>query len=205
MGIYQDRVLPRLLDKVMGRPSTHAARAKVCSGLHGDVIEIGFGTGLNIAHYPDSINKVKAIEPSALGFKIAEPRVAASPVPIEFAGLRGETLELESEQFDTALSTWTLCSIPDVGAALTELRRVLKPGGEFHFIEHGHAPDAKVARWQSIIEPVHKRLTGGCHLTRPIFEIITQAGFTIIEPDEYYFPKEPRPFGYTFTGRARRD
>jgi len=205
MSIYRERILPRLLDKIMDRPSSHVARDQVCAGLYGEVLEIGFGTGLNISHYPNEVKRVCAIEPSELGWEIAEPRIAARSIPIEMGGLNGERLALTEEQFDCALSTWTLCSIPDVSLALKEIHRVLKPGGELHYLEHGHAPDESVARWQSRIEPVQKIIAGGCHLTRPIADLITEADFTIVESAEYYSPKEPKPFGYTFIGRAQRN
>jgi ubiquinone/menaquinone biosynthesis C-methylase UbiE len=121
---------------------------------------------------------------------------------VESAGLTGERLDLPSGEFDVVLSTWTLCTIPALTEALGELRRVLKPGGAFHFVEHGHAPDAKVARWQQHLEPLNKKLAGGCHLTRRIPEAIEQAGFGIEHLDRYYFKGEPKPFGYTYEGRA---
>ena len=123
---------------------------------------------------------------------------------IELAGLTGERLDLPSQSCDTALSTWTLCTIPDIDAALAELSRVLKPGGKFHFVEHGHAPDINVAHWQQRIEPINKRVAGGCHLTRRIPETIEHAGFVIEHLDTYYVKGEPRPFGYTYEGVARK-
>src|SRR5204862_8221965 len=134
--------------------------------------EVGFGTGLNTPYYPAGVTKVVAIEPSRVCMRIAEDRIAESSVPIEYGGLTGEHLDLPSDEFDAVLSTWTLCTIPNGDAALAELRRVLKPGGSLHFIEHGHAPDANVAQWQARIEPVWKPLAGGCHLTRHISETI---------------------------------
>lgn len=204
MGIYRDRVLPRLQDKVMDRPDTRELRARVCSGLAGQVVEIGFGTGLNAPHYPAGVAGVAAVEPSALCFRLAEARIAATPAEVRLAGLTGEVLDLPSDSFDAALSTWTLCTITDVQAALTEVRRVLKPGGRFHFVEHGHAPDADVARWQRRIEPVWKRVAGGCHVSRPIAELIERAGFRLDALDTYYQDGEPRVFGYTFEGVAVR-
>ena len=136
--------------------------------------------------------------------RIAEPRIARSSTTVELAGLNGEQLDLPSEAFDAVLSTWTLCTIPNLTDALAELRRVLKPGGWFHFVEHGHAPDPPVARWQRRLEPFNKRLTGGCHLTRKIPETIEQAGFTVEQLDTYYFKGEPKLFAYTFEGRALR-
>ena len=204
MGIYQDQLLPRLQNKIMDRKATHEVRARVCADLAGEVVEVGFGTGLNASHYPSQVTKLVAIEPSALCMRLAEPRIASSPVPVELGGLTGERLDLPSEQFDAVLSTWTLCTIPDLASALAELRRVLKPGGAFLFVEHGHAPDASVARWQSRLEPINKRLAGGCHLTRRIPDAIQDAGFSIEELDAYYFEGEPKPFGYTFEGRATK-
>jgi len=202
MGIYQDQLLPRFQDKVMARKPNREVRARVCAGLRGEVVEVGFGTGLNARYYPPEVTRVLAIEPSSVCMRIAEPPIAMSSVPIESAGLNGEQLELESAKADAVLSTWTLCTIPNLTAALGEIRRVLKPGGALHFVEHGRAPDLKVQRWQRRIEPLNKRLAGGCHLTRPISDLIQQAGFTIEQLDTYYFLGEPKPLGYTFEGRA---
>jgi ubiquinone/menaquinone biosynthesis C-methylase UbiE len=202
MGVYRNQVLPRIQNKVMDTKVTRAARERVCEGLHGGVVEIGFGTGLNARYYPSEVSKVLAVEPSKVCMRLAEPRLAESSTPVELAGLTGEHLDLPSEAFDTVLSTWTLCTIPDVDAALSELRRVLKPGGMFHFVEHGHSPDAGVARWQRRIEPVSKHIFGGCHITRKIPESIQQAGFVMEQLDTYYAKGDPKPFGYTFEGRA---
>jgi ubiquinone/menaquinone biosynthesis C-methylase UbiE len=204
MGIYQDQLLPRFQDKVMARKATREVRARICSGLAGHVVEVGFGTGLNAPYYPNEVTKVVAIEPSQVCMRLAAPRIARSDIPVELGGLTGEHLDLPSEQFDAVLSTWTLCTIPDLATALGELRRVLKPGGTFHFVEHGHAPDPGVARWQQRLEPLNKRLAGGCHLTRRIPETIERAGFTIDHLDSYYFKAEPKPLGYTFEGRATK-
>ncbi|MHB1536318.1 MAG: class I SAM-dependent methyltransferase [Acidimicrobiales bacterium] len=204
MGVYRDHVLPRFQDKAMARKTTHEIRARVCAGLRGDVVEVGFGTGLNVSYYPPGVTRVLAVEPSSVCLQIAEPRIARSSVEVEQAGLDGERLELQSEEYDAVLSTWTLCTIPDLAAALAEMRRVLKPGGGLHFAEHGHAPDPKVDRWQRRLEPLNKRLAGGCHLTRRIPEAIEQAGFVVEQLDTYYFKGEPKVFGYTFEGRAAK-
>jgi len=150
------------------------------------------------------VTKVFAVEPSQVCMRLAEPRISQSKTPVELAGLTGEHLDLPSGEFDIVLSTWTLCTIPDLSAALEELRRVLKPGGGLHFVEHGHAPDAKTARWQRRIEPLNKKIAGGCHLTRRIPESIEQSGFRIEHLDSYYFKVEPKPFGYTHEGRAMK-
>jgi ubiquinone/menaquinone biosynthesis C-methylase UbiE len=202
MGFYQDHLLPRFQDKVMDRQATHEVRARVCAGLQGEVVEIGFGTGLNARHYPTQVKRVAAVEPSALCMRLAQPRIASTTTPIELAGLNGEHLELPTEEFDAILSTWTLCTIPNLAGALAEMNRVLKPGGRLHFVEHGHAPDSGIDRWQRRIEPINKKLAGGCHLTRDIPAHIAEAGFAIDRLDTYYLKGEPKVFGYTFEGVA---
>lgn len=204
MGLYQDQLLPRVQNKVMDRKDLREVRARVCSSLSGEVVEVGFGTGLNAPHYPDAVHKIAAVEPSRLCMRIAEQRIAAASTKVELAGLTGETLDLPSDQFDAALSTWTLCTIPDVEAALGEIRRVLKPGGQLHFVEHGRAPDAGVARWQQRIEPPWKHLAGGCHLTREISQLVERAGFRIDGLRSYYMDGEPKMFGYTYEGVATK-
>jgi len=202
VSFYGDKVLPRLQDKAMNRQGTREVRARVCSGLSGKVLEVGFGTGLNVRYYPPEVTSVLAVEPSRVCMALAEPRISSSKTPVELAGLTGEHLDLPSEEVDVVLSTWTLCTIPGLSAALGELRRVLKPGGTFHFVEHGHAPDAKTAAWQHRLEPLNRRLAGGCHLTRRISESIEGAGFEMQHLDRYYSEGEPKPWGYTYEGRA---
>jgi ubiquinone/menaquinone biosynthesis C-methylase UbiE len=202
VGFYGEQILPRVQDKVMNVRRLRAARGRVCDGLVGTVVEFGFGTGLNAHYYPSEVTKVVAIEPSRVCMRLAEPRIAQSAAPVEYGGLTGEQLDLPTGEFDMVLSTWTLCTIPNLEGALSEARRVLRPGGSFHFIEHGHAPDESVARWQARIEPLWKPLAGGCHLTRPIADFIEKAGFEIEQLDTYYLNGELKPFGYTYEGRA---
>lgn len=192
MGIYAEQVLPRIINVACGTKSVRPLRERVCAGLHGQVVEIGFGSGHNVPHYPAAVTGVAAIEPAGVGWKLAAKRLDASAVPVERTGLDGQALPLADDSCDTALSTWTMCTIPDLGAALAQLRRVLKPGGTLHFVEHGLAPDAKVQRLQHRLEPVQKRLFGGCHLTREIPERLTAAGFTLVETDEFYEPGAPK-------------
>ncbi len=161
MGIYAEQVLPRIINVACGMKTADPLRSRVCEGLHGQVVELGFGSGLNVPFYPAAVTMVAAIEPADLGWKLASKRLAATNIPVERSGLDGQSLPLPDDSCDTALSTWTLCTIPDVDVALREVRRVLKPGGTFHFVEHGLAPDENVQRWQHRLEPVQKRLFGG--------------------------------------------
>jgi ubiquinone/menaquinone biosynthesis C-methylase UbiE len=204
MGFYDDRILPHIINVTMNTKATRQSRDRVCVGLRGDVVEIGFGTGLNVPHYPLTVDRVEAVEPSALAVKLAGKRLADAPVPVEIVGLDGQHLDFPDEHFDRALSTWTLCTIPDVDAALAEVYRVLKPGGYFHFVEHGRSPDPKVATRQDKWEPLQKRLAGGCHLTRPIADLVERAGFLIEDLETGYLRGVPKTHGYEFLGRARR-
>lgn len=193
MGFYGDHVVPRIVNVACGSKDLRQYRDRVCAGVAGEVIEVGFGSGLNVPSYPAGIARVTAIEPADLGWKLAADRIAASDVPVERAGLDGQSLPFDDDTFDAAISTWTLCTIPDPGRALAELRRVLKPGGTLHFVEHGLAPDDGVRRWQHRLEPLNKRIAGGCHLSRPIVDLVAGAGFTVTELDSFYAPGAPKP------------
>jgi ubiquinone/menaquinone biosynthesis C-methylase UbiE len=204
LGFWREQVVPRVANKTLDNAAVNEIRERVCSGLHGDVLELGFGSGLNVPHYPAAVAGVWAVDPSGVALRLAASRIAVSPVPIHRAGLDGAHLDLPDRRFDSALSTFTLCTVPDVERALTEVLRVLVPGGTFHFVEHGRSPDRTVARWQGRIEPVQRRLAGGCHLTRDIDELIGQAGFDVDALDNYYAPLGPKPFTYFYEGRARK-
>ncbi len=192
MGIYAEQLLPRIINVACGMKSSEPLRARVCAGLHGRVLEIGFGSGLNVPHYPTAVTSVAAVEPADTGWKLAQKRIDEARATVERIGLDGQSVPLPDDSCDTAVSTWTLCTIPDVARALQEVRRILKPGGTFHFVEHGLAPDEKVKRLQHRLEPVQKKLFGGCHLTRQIPDLLTDAGFTITEMDVFYEDGAPK-------------
>lgn len=201
MRCYREQILPRLTDLALSGRELAALRARAAAGLEGEVLEVGFGSGRNVPHYPPRVVRVRAVDPATVGRKLAAGRVAVSPVPIEFVGLDGEDLPLEDRSIDHALSTWTLCTIPDVRLALGEIRRVLRPGGVLHFLEHGLSPDPAVARWQHRLTPLQRRIAGGCHLDRPIDRLITDAGFAITSIENHYL-KGPKVFGFMYEGTA---
>ncbi len=202
MGIYADHVLPRMINIACGMKASNPLRSRVCERLHGQIVEIGFGSGLNVPFYPAAVTGVAAIEPADLGWKLAAERLAATSVPVARCGLDGQSLPLPDHSCDAALSTWTLCTIPDVATALREVRRVLKPGGALHFVEHGLAPDQNVQVWQHRLEPMQKRLFGGCHLTRSIADLLTDAGFAIVDVDVFYEKGAPKVFTAYSLGTA---
>jgi ubiquinone/menaquinone biosynthesis C-methylase UbiE len=202
MGLYGERVLPRIINAMCGTKAVEPLRQRVCAGLSGDVIEIGFGSGLNVPFYPADVTRVAAVEPSDVGWKLAARRLAATTVPVQRSGLDGQSLPFADDSFDAALSAWTLCTIPDVAAALCEIRRVIKPGGRLHFLEHGLAPDERVRRWQRRLDPRQQRVAGGCHFTRPIVELLMTAGFTIDELDVFYEKGAPKFAGADSLGIA---
>jgi ubiquinone/menaquinone biosynthesis C-methylase UbiE len=203
MSWYGDQVLPRLIDVVLSTREITEIRARVAGGLEGEVLEVGFGSGRNVPHYPAAVTRVRAVDPATVGRRLAAARVERSPVPVEYVGLDGQDLPLASGSVDHVLTTWTLCTIPDVGRALREMVRVLRPGGQLHFVEHGRSPDPRVARWQDRLTPVQRRIAGGCHLNRPIDELVAGSGLTLSSMTTYHI-RGPRALGYTFEGVATR-
>jgi SAM-dependent methyltransferase len=188
MGWWSERVVPRLNDKSLATRPVMELRREVCAGLSGRVLELGFGSGLNVEAYPTTVTAVDAVEPSDVGWKLSEARRARASVPIRRVGLDGQRLDVPDASYDAVLTTFTLCTIPDVRAALAEVHRVLRPGGTMHALEHGLAPDPRVAAWQHRLEPLQRRVAAGCHLTRDTPALLILAGLQVERLDQAYLP-----------------
>jgi ubiquinone/menaquinone biosynthesis C-methylase UbiE len=206
VGVWTDHVVPRMTEVMLGNHEVRRHRQRAVDGLHGVVLEIGFGSGLNVGLYPDDVERVLAVEPSGVGRKLATARIDASAVPVEFVGLDGQDIPLADASVDAALSTFTLCTIPDASRALREVRRVLRPGGQLHFLEHGLSPDPGVARWQHRCNGMEQRFAGGCNLDRDVDELVRGAGYTInrLDVGAMRGPKWMRPWSYLYEGVAVR-
>ena len=203
MGWYDDRVLPKLIDLSCGTKCIHKQREKVVPLAVGDVLEIGFGGGLNLPYYNrDRVRKVWGLEPSAPMRQRAEKQIAETDVDVELIDLPGEQIPLDDNSVDTVLVTYTLCTIPDISDALEGMRRVLKPDGHLLFTEHGRAPDTGVRRWQDRLNPGWKKLAGGCNMNRDIAGIIEEAGFSVVDDNRMYIPGI-RILSYNYWGTAK--
>lgn len=203
MGFYDDRVLPYIMNMAMSTKAVGDERKRCLASLAGEVLEIGFGSGHNLPFYPAAVTKVVGVDPSMTSARLARKRIEAAPFPVEFVGLSAEKLPVTDESVDTIVSTFTLCTIPDVGGALREMRRVLRPGGRLHFVEHGRSDDPRVARWQTRLNGIEQTLCGGCNLNRPISKLIEQAGFEIERLENDQLKGAPKFAGYLYRGVAR--
>ena len=202
--MYADQILPRAINLALRGGEFAGPRARAAAGLDGAVLEIGFGSGLNIPFYPSAVSRIRAVEPATAGRRLAAKRASACAIPIEFIGADAQALSAGDASADCAVSTWTLCSIPDPNLALAEIRRVLRPGGALYFVEHGLAPDPKVARFQRRLTPLQRRFAGGCHLDRPIAGLLAGSGLELSRMDTYYM-KGSHALGYTFEGVATKN
>ena len=202
MALYRDRVFPRILDVLMNTKETRRIRARVCDGLAGEVVEVGFGTGHNLPFLPPDVTRLRAVDPLAKGRDLAAARVAAATCDVEFVGLDGQRLDVPDVSADAVLTTWTLCSIGDPVAAVREMRRVLRPGGRVHFVEHGRSPHESVRRWQHRCNGLQRRVAGGCNLDRDIPALLAEGGLAVEQLDTYDATGDPKPLGWTFEGRA---
>jgi SAM-dependent methyltransferase len=197
MGWWESHVVPRLVDATCGQRPIMELRETVCRGLTGRVLEIGFGSGMNLAALPPAVTQVDAVEPSDLAWSRSADRRSRSRVPVERIGLDGQLVDARDATYDSALITFSLCTIRDPALALGEVRRLLEPEGRLHLVEHGSAPDEGVRRWQRRLEPMQRRVAGGCHLTRDVETLVRDAGFIGGELESFYLgPGPSRPYGY---------
>jgi ubiquinone/menaquinone biosynthesis C-methylase UbiE len=205
MSFYRDRVFLPVMNRAMDTKETRRVRDEVCAALAGDVLEIGFGSGLNLPHLPPTVMRLLAVDPLERGRTTASERLAATAVPVEFIGLDGQQIPLADASVDAALSTWSLCSIPDPVAATREISRVLRPGGTLHFAEHGRAPaaDERVRRWQDRLNGMQQRIACGCQLILDMPAVIEEAGMVVDELKTYYAKGDPKTHGWTYQGVAR--
>jgi ubiquinone/menaquinone biosynthesis C-methylase UbiE len=204
MGLYQRYLLPRIIDLAMRVSEVKHYRALVVPRAHGDVLEIGIGSALNLPYYGARVERLDGVDPSTELLAMAQQRSADAPFAIELHPSSAESLPLADASFDCVVTTFTLCSIGDPAAAMREARRVLKPGGTLLFAEHGLAPDESVRRWQRRLNPMWRRLAGGCNLDRRIDAIVQDAGFTLGTIDRGY-ARGPRPLAYIYCGEARAE
>jgi ubiquinone/menaquinone biosynthesis C-methylase UbiE len=201
MGFYQNRVLPRLIDLSMHNSELRPYRERLLSAAAGRVLEIGIGSGMNLPFYGPRVTQIVGLEPSPRLLEMARGVAKGQQLSLELISASAENIPLPDHEFDTIVTTWTLCSIPGVPAALREMLRVMKPAGQMLFVEHGQAPEESVKRWQDRLTPVWKRIGGGCHLNRPIRELVEGAGFRIEQLQTGYM-RGPKPMTYMYEGRA---
>jgi ubiquinone/menaquinone biosynthesis C-methylase UbiE len=201
MGFYDDYVLPHVINLSMRSRELLSYRKRLLSRAQGRVLEIGIGSGLNLPHYPTDVEEIVGLEPSFRLLAMAQRSADACKLPVTVIAGRAEAIPMDSQSFDTVITTWTLCSIPDAIEALKEMRRVLKPAGQLLFVEHGLAPEGYVRRWQHRLTPLWTKIGGGCHLNRPIRTLIESAGFAITTLETGY-AKGPKPMTFFYEGCA---
>ena len=205
MSFYEDRILPHIIRLGCGNAVISEQRSRVVPHARGRVLEVGMGPGLNIPFYdPEKVEMVWGLEPSEGMRRIAQKNLARAPFEVQWLGLPGEEIPLDDASVDTVLLTFTLCTIPDWRRALEQMRRVLRPDGQLLFCEHGRAPDAGVQRWQDRINPLWRRICGGCNINRPIDRYLCEAGFSIESLHTHYMPRTPRIAGFNYQGVATR-
>src|SRR5690554_621556 len=203
MSFYEDRILPHIIDKACSMGQVMKLRSQLVPRARGRVLEVGMGSGINLEFYNQDLEEMEyGLEPSEGMRRKALPNLGRSPVRVEWLDLPGEKIPLQHNSVDTVLLTFTLCTIPDWHTALLQMKRVLKPGGELLFVEHGKSPDTSTLKWQNRITTGWKLLAGGCHLNRDIASMIRETGFTITELENLYIPKAPKIAGYIYKGRA---
>lgn len=201
MGFYSNLVIPYCIDFAMSGSTLESYRQKLLENVSGEILEIGFGTGLNLPYYPENVEKITTIDPNPGMKRIARSRIAQSSITVDYKVLNGERLPMSDASFDSVVCTWTLCSISLVDQAIAEVYRLLKPGGKFFFIEHGLSQDAQIQVWQNRLTPIQKIIADGCHLNRKISNLVEQQ-FNNVTIEQFYAPKLPKVIGYMYQGIA---
>jgi ubiquinone/menaquinone biosynthesis C-methylase UbiE len=204
VGVYSKVIFPRLCDFLLDSPFVAKHRHRLLATVCGDVLEIGFGTGLNLRHYPALVRKITAVDPNAGMHRLAQRRVRRSGIEVDQRVISGERLPFEGNRFDCAVSTFTLCSIGDVDQALSEIYRVLKPGGRLLFLEHGLSPEPRVQKWQRRLNWLEMRLADGCRLDRNMEQLVTAQPFSSVDIKRFYLEKTPKTHGYVYRGIATK-
>ena len=204
MGLYARIILPWLCDLTLQSPNVAKHRQDLLAAAGGEILEIGFGTGLNLPHYPRAVRKITAVDPNPGMLHRAKAKIRQCGIEVDERLVGGERLPFEEAAFDCVVSTFTLCSVHDAGQTLSEIWRVLKPGGQFLFLEHGLSPDPSVQRWQRRLNGLQRRLAGNCHLDREIKALVTSQPFADLEVSEYYLEQTPKTHGYIYQGVARK-
>jgi len=202
MGWYSQVIFPRLCDLFLGTPIVSKLRHELLAEVHGEILEIGFGSGLNLANYPKHIRKITTVDPNAGMNRLAQKRIKKAGIEVEQLVSSCERIPFEDDSVDCVVSTFTLCSIDNVEKALSEVRRVLRPGGAFLFLEHGLSPDSNVCKWQRRLNWLEMRLGDGCRLDRNIRELVSGQRFASVKMDEFYMARVPRTHGYMYRGKG---
>ena len=204
MGFFAQVIFPRLCDLVLNKSFVARHRRELLGSAQGEVLEIGFGTGLNLPYYPKGVYKLTAVDPNPGMHRLAQKRIKQRGIEVDQQVLSSERLPFEDSRFDCAVSTFTLCSIEDVAQALREVYRVLKPGGKFLFLEHGLSPEPRVQKWQRRLNGLQVRLANGCHLDRDMKALVAARPFASVEVEEFYLERTPRTHGYLYRGVATK-
>jgi ubiquinone/menaquinone biosynthesis C-methylase UbiE len=202
MNFYSQRIFPRIMDIVLSTGEFTELRKSLLAEVSGDVFEIGFGTGLNLPHYPSNVKRITTVDPNSGARKLAERRIAQSAIEVVHLPLSGEHLKLPDESFNSVVCTFTLCSIADVDSAMSEMRRILRSGGRMYFVEHGLSDDPRIQWWQHKLNPLNKIVGDGCHLDRIPTTTISNSGLRMERLDTFYLKKAPKYGGFIYRGVA---
>ena len=203
MGFYSNLVIPYCIDLAMSGSDLEQYRRELLQNVAGEILELGFGTGLNLPHYPSSVERITTVDPNPGMQRLARSRIEQSSITVDYKILDGESLPMKDASFDAVVCTWTLCSIPAAERAVAEVHRLLKPGGKFYFIEHGLSREPKIEAWQNRLTPIQKIIADGCHLNRRIDALVAEQ-FSNVTIEQFYAPKLPKVIGYMYRGIATR-